>query len=732
MRFFTVARVTLAVAVAIATFRLIAPAWLEVLDLRLLDIRQVVRGPLRPGADVIIVGIDERSLDEIGRWPWPRSRLATLIERLSADGPSVIGFDMVFGQPDLTVDLLALRAAVAKDPMRPVGDVLEGVSLDQDASLAAALRASERTILGYYVDLSGATAPDLVAAAAHVPELSVRATGGVRVEHVPGLATATQVHVPIAVLAGASAGAGHFNFVPDPDGIYRRLPVAIRVADRLVPALGLEMIRRHLGSPSATLDLGPEGVTAVRLGPLALPVDARGHLWINYLGPPHTFPYVSAGDVIAGRVPAGTFATKLVLVGFTAAGFDEIATPFSAVQAGVELQATVIDDMLHGHVLHRPWWLVPGEVVVILLCGVVLALALRQRRAVAGVSAAVALALFYVWGTQRLFTGAGLALGAVYPLSAIAACTLAGSVFRAVVEEREKRRIRDAFRHYLNPEVTDLLASDPTRLRLGGERREVTVFFSDIQGFTSISEQLEAGALGELLNEYLGTMTDVVFRHEGLLDKYVGDALMAIWGAPIEVTDHARRSCSAALDMLDALAHLRTGWRTLGLPLIDIRIGINSGLAAVGNFGSTQRFSYTAVGDTVNLASRIEGLSKEYGTRILVSESTRKAAGDDFVYREIDWVRVRGRTQPLAIYELLGRRAADRAAALLRRAAVYESALATYRRQAWDETIASLEGLAAEDPDDRPVATFLARCRRLRATPPGPAWDAIFDGGSPG
>jgi adenylate cyclase len=308
----------------------------------------------------------------------------------------------------------------------------------------------------------------------------------------------------------------------------------------------------------------------------------------------------------------------------------------------------------------------------------------------------------------------------VYPIAAILSCTLGTAIFRAVVEEREKREIRQAFSRYLNPEVTELLARDPSQLRLGGERREITVFFSDIRDFTTISEALGPEALGKLLNEYLGAMTDVVFRHEGLLDKYVGDAIMAFWGAPVAAPDHARRCCQAALDMRTTLASLQERWAADGVPLIEIRIGIHSGEAMVGNFGSAQRFSYTAMGDTVNVASRLEGVNKQYGTHVLISESTRRAVGDGFLSREIDRVLVKGRVEPVTVYELLGAARDDRDGRVRRQVEDFGAALSAFRAQAWDEAVARFETLEREFPQDRAVGSFLERCHRVRTGPPGP------------
>jgi adenylate cyclase len=706
----TVIRLSVAIAGLIALLRVLEPLPLELLELRALDYRHLVRGRVAAGGEVVIVGIDERSLEEVGRWPWSRPRLGELIERLDRAGAAIIGLDIILDRPDSSVDLEALRTAAAADPARPVGDLVTslGERLESDAILAAALRRSGRVVLGHFFELAGG-APSSGLDLARVPEVSVRATGGSTIE-TTRLTVARDVHTSVPALALAASGAGHLNVVPDADGINRRVPLVIRAGDRLTPALGVEVVRRFLGGSAATVLLAPEGVEGIRIGDRGLPVDAQGMLWVSYLGPPGVFRHVSAAAVLADELAAGELDGRIALVGFTAIGFDEIATPFHPVVPGVELQATAIDNMLRGRSLRRPGGLVAAEAVLIVALGLGIGGLLGRYRGAPGWIGAAAIAAGYLWATQTLFTTHGVVLSAVYPLAAIAACALAAAIYQAVTEEREKRKIRDAFRHYLNPEVTDLLAADPAALRLGGERRDVTVFFSDIRDFTTIAEGLSPETLGRLLNEYLGAMTDVVFRHQGLLDKYIGDAIMAFWGAPLSVPDHARRCCLAALDMQGALGDLHRRWRAEGLPILDIRAGINSGEAIVGNFGSAQRFSYTAVGDDVNLASRLEGVNKQYGTRILISDATRCEIGTEFVCRSIDTVRVKGKEAPVVVHELLGLAADDHDGRLRGLAAGFEEALSACRAGDWAAAAARLEGLAAEHPGDGAIARFLARC----------------------
>ncbi len=708
-----VATVCLAVALAVAALRLLAPLPIEVLDRKLLDFRHLARGPIAAGSDVVVVAIDEDSLNQVGRWPWPRARLADLIDRLVASDVAAIGLDIVFDQPTSGVDRGELAAALEAAPDQSAADVrrlLDG-ELDDDARFEAALRRANRVVLAHFFEFGGATDPDLAARMESLPELTVLSAGGARPGTMPGVTAPVRANLAIARFGRAAAGAGYINFSVDPDGVYRRVPVALPVGSRLVPAFGLELLRVFLQRGAAALRLGPGGVAGVQVGGREVPVDGAGQLWLDFLGPRGTVPQVSAADVLAGRVPRAKLAGRIAVVGFTAAGFDEVPTPFTAVSPGVELQATLLDNVLTGRALRRPWWLVPAEAIAVLALGLLLGPLLRRLRALWGTVAAFLLACAYLVGTQWLFADQGLALGAVYPLAALVFGTLGGAVHLSVVEEGEKREIRNAFRRYVNPEIADLLAREPARLRLGGERRTITVFFSDIKGFTTLSERLPPDTLGDMLSRYLEAMTEVVFTHGGLLDKYIGDAVMAFWGAPVSVDDHAARCCRAALEMQARLARLNDTWEGEGLPRLVVRMGISTAEAVVGNFGSSRRFSYTAVGDGVNLASRLEHLNEVYGTRILLAPSTRREIGAEFVCREIDHARVRGRTQSVTVYELMGRQADDTDGVLARRAAAFAEALDAVRSSEWTEAEEILEALRTAYPQDGAAAQLLERCR---------------------
>jgi adenylate cyclase len=435
---------------------------------------------------------------------------------------------------------------------------------------------------------------------------------------------------------------------------------------------------------------------------------------------------VSALDVIEQRVSRPALDGKLVLIAPTATGFDSRPTPFSGSAPGVEIHASVLDDLLRGRGLVRPPWLVPVEAAAILVLGAVTGL-LIWWRAFGGALGALAVYAIVLSLSQLSFAFQGVVTSVVYPYAMVITATLAGLVYQYATAEGQRRYVRGAFERYVGSEVADLLAREPERLGLGGEKRTLSILFSDIRGFSTISEHMKPEALAELLTEHLGAQTRIVFAHEGFVDKYIGDAIMAFWGAPLDVPDHARRACLAALDIAAAMPGLRAAWAGKGWPEVYVGIGIDTGDAVVGNFGSARRFSYTAISDHVNLASRLEGLNKVYGTQILVSEATRLAIGDEFVCREIDCVRVKGKSQPATVFELLCRRTDDAGGRAAHLAGAFTQAFMAYRRRRFADAISVLEAVNGTEGRDPAIAHFIARCQALVADPPAEGWDGVYD-----
>lgn len=685
--------VVLSLSVFWAFLRLEAPSYLEFFELRVADFRIQSRGKQAVGDAVAIIAIDEKSLDERGRFPWARSEMAALISKLTELGASVIALDIIFAEP---------------------------TSAEEDQKLADAISRSGKVVLGYFLEFGGTSdnAGETFASSFNL----VRPSGSPGLRH---LSKATDVESNIPVVARAARRAGFLSFIPDADGMFRQALLAARFRDKILIPLSLEAVRVYRGNELLTLALEDYGVSDISLGNRSIPTDERGEMWINYAGPARTFAHYSATDVLNGKVPAEHLRGRIALVGATATGiFDLRATPLDPVYPGVEIHATVIDNILSGKFIYRPKWIVVGDISIILVLGIVLGTVLLWVPALWGGLLSVAVAGAYVWATEFIFLNYGIPLSLIYALLSIATIYLTITLFRYMKEEREKRRVRSAFNLYLHPEVARMVSADPGLLRLGGKKQELTVMFTDIRGFTSISETLDPEDLVEFLNEYLGAMTDIVFRYDGLLDKYIGDAIMALWGAPIPKENHAVLACQTALDMRSKLHEMQIDWRERGLPPIEMGVGINTGPMVVGNMGSYQRFNYTVMGDHVNLASRLEGLNKMYDTRVLLSEFTCAQIGDEFLVREIDAVRVKGKNQPVRIYELLAR--VEEAGDLSQLVERFNEALAHYKAREWQRALELWNSLLTDFPNDGPALMYVERSRALLDDPPGADWDGVF------
>jgi adenylate cyclase len=722
-RLLTPFRLALLIGLLLSALRFSGCGYLGLLDARGFDFRLLQRGVQPASPQVVIVAVDNASIAKIGRWPWPRPVMAELLHRLSAAGPAVIGFDVVQSERTQTPDIAGERqrfAAIDDRTWAALRHALSGTA--QDAALAHAIAASGRAVLGYFFDFHARadTAPPVAVSTYNVVQSSPGGRGEAQVPH----ANAATGNLPR--MTAAASAVGYFNVFPDADGSFRRVPLVLRYRGQMALPLSLAMLRVYRPHVPLLIRLRAFGVETVRFGDEDIPVAEDGQMLVNYRGPGRTFRYVPAVDVLAGRVAPESLRGKLLLVGVTATAVADVrVTPFDSVFPGVEIHANVLDNILRHDFIAQPRWLVLADVAVILALVTLLSLALHYARGVRGAVVALALVGGYLAGSQWVFRAQRVPLSLVYPLLAIGFTYVTVSVQHYVVEAREKRKIRDAFSLYLTPSLARLVSERPEMLTLGGDTRELTVLFSDVRGFTTISEQFqhEPQRLVELLNEFLGGMTDVIFGHDGTLDKYVGDEIMAVWGAPIPQADHAARACRAALDMLPRLDVLNQQWQQRGWPALHIGIGLNTGPMVVGNMGSARRLSYTVVGDNVNLGARLEGLSKYYGSNIIASEATVRAAGAAVVARELDLVRVKGKRLPVRVFEILGPGSEEAQwDGLLRR---FAAGVAAYRERRWQEAQTAFSAVLATRPDDSASRLYVRRCVELATAPPGPEWDGV-------
>jgi adenylate cyclase len=536
---------------------------------------------------------------------------------------------------------------------------------------------------------------------------------------------APQINLPL--LNAVSASSGYFSLQSDRDGVLRWMPLIIQSGDDLYPPLGLLLAWHYLDRPDMTVQVASHGVDGIQIGERFVPTDRAGRLLINYLGKARTFPHFSASDVLSGRVPKGAFKDRIVLVGATAvATYDLRNTPVDPRYPGTEVHATVIDNIVTQSFMARPEWSRVLDVVAIVGMAALTGVALIRLGPVRGMLFVAGLFIAYILFARWLFVGARLWLTMVYPLMAVVTVHIVLTVYYYMTEQRERKRIKGTFKQYVAEVVVEEMTKDPARLRLGGEEKHLTVLFSDLEGFTSYSERYSPNEMTQMLSEYYDRVTEQVFLHRGTLKEYVGDELMAFFGAPIEEPQHALRACQAALAMRSQTRLLSSEWATIGRPRLRARTGINSGPMVVGNLGSKYRFAYGVVGDHVNLGSRLEGLNKEYHTDIIVGENTAGLVETDFVFRELDMVRVKGRQQAVRIYELIAPAGAEISSDLQKALVMYSEALELYRHGDWIDALARFREVLVLRPDDGPARTLAQRCVLYEAKRPE-EWDGVFD-----
>lgn len=695
------------------------------------DARLALSMPRTVDPRIVIVDIDEKSLGVEGRWPWPRQRIAAMLEQLFEKyRVRLVAFDVVFAEPDQSSGLHVLEE-LANGELKNVpqfGQALDRLrpSLDGDAVLAEALK-KYPVVLGYFFNeanpaRSGALPP---------PTFVKGSFPGKRVDFLKAVGYGGNLEQLVKV----AAGAGHFNPSLDVDGVVRRVPMVFSFEDAEYEALSLAVARQYLGVKEVRAEFEPvpamarrnySGLEWLQVGKGRIPVDEYVQALVPYRGPQGAFPYVSASDVITGKADPGVLKEGvIVLVGTTAAGLlDMRTTPVQRAYPGVEIHANLVAGILDGKLMQRPAYVRGLEFILLLLFGIVFALALPALSPLAATVTAVGMLAAYV-GLNLVFWQAGkMVVPVASGILTMLVMFLLNMSYGYFIETRGKRQLTSLFGQYVPPELVDEMARDPEKYSLEAESREMTVLFSDVRGFTSISEGLEPRQLSELMNQLLTPMTQVIHLQRGTIDKYMGDAIMAFWGAPVPDPNHAANAVTAALQMMARLGEINASFRQRSWPEIHIGVGINTGTMNVGNMGSEFRMAYTVLGDAVNLGSRLEGLTKGYGVGIIVSESTAKAA-TQFAYRELDVVRVKGKDKPVAIYEPLGP-AAGIDARMRDEIKLYRQALKYYRAQEWDMAELQFLNLAKSSLSPQLYAMYAQRVAHFRREPPPANWDGVY------
>ncbi len=750
----------------------VSVSFLDQMEFKMLDLKFRWRGTSPHSDKVFVAAVDEKSIQALGRWPWNRAYVAALIQKLAQSGTAVTAFDVIFGdeieKPSMyyqdvlehldEMDLSGCGNSCeesCENALDLLADWLNEAKKqnDPDAILAEAIGHIDNVILGFFIFNSAVEVSHL--------DPKVRQEGLERIE--PGKVVLTNslmsdeerkrfpvryskglaVRAPLKVFTDQTDYYGHFSFRQDEDGVIRWADLVTEVEnvlrpddpeDRLIfPSLSLKSAALLLDK-EVVITTYPKGVESINLGmdadAVRIPTNDRGRLLINFQGPAHTFPHYSAIDILKGKIPKEKLEGRVALIGATATGvYDLRVTPYDENFPGVEIHANIIDNILNQDFISRPFWAGMVEVIVILFIGVIFGYSLTRLDALWGATLAVVMIIGYYMLDRLFFFANGYWISTILPLTQILVTFILCYMYRYMVEEKEKRATRRAFSQYLNPEVVDSIMSDYDNLKLGGQEREMTVMFSDVRGFTTLSETLSPADLGEVMNLYFTPATDILIQNRGTLDKYIGDAMMAFWGAPQDQPDHAILACRAGLQMIANLTLIRQTLKerypdNTVLHKFDVGLGVNSGLMWVGNMGSDKRFNYTMLGDGVNLGSRLEGTNKVYGTRSIISEYTHELVKGHFLCRRMDLIRVKGKTKPVGIYELIADgKGTPEQQEIVRR---FEEGFEAYLARNFQQALTLFQALAEEYPGDGPTALFVTRSRQYLETPPDESWDGSF------
>jgi adenylate cyclase len=714
-----------ALLVGLALLRIDDPAPIEELRLRTFDTFQRIDPRVKTARPVRIIDIDDRSLAKYGQWPWPRTRIADLVNALTRLGAAVIAFDIVFSEPD------RLTPGVAADTIQGLDDATKEklrALPSNDQVLADAMRRSR-------VVLAESGLPSIVSESdSTLPLTGLAMLGGEPQRFLfdsPGLLR------NIPPLEAAAAGRGLISIRPERDGIIRRVPMIMLAQGATMPSLSFEMLRVATGTDTILVKSDAAGVRSVGVRGLEVPTDGHGHLWVHFAPRDKTI-IVSAADVLDGLVAPNEIRQRLMIIGSSAAAlYDVKTTPLDPAMPGPEIHAQVLESALTGTVLSQPNYAIGLELCATILLGIIIIWVAPLFSPVTLFAFGTVIIASLVGASWYFYVQQRLLIDFTYPL--LSSLLIYGTlVFSSYVREQaQRRRIRSAFSQYLSPALVEQLAQSREKLVLGGEEREMTIMFSDVRGFTTISESYKHDPQGltALMNRFLTPLTNAILDRKGTIDKYMGDAIMAFWNAPLDDTSHQVNACEAALDMLeriDALNKEREIEAQHGghvyIP-INVGVGLNTGTCVVGNMGSNLRFDYSVLGDSVNLASRLEGQSKEYGFPIIIGSNTALAVKDKFAILELDFIMVKGKREPEVIYAIAGRQDIAQSGRFQRLRNLTIEMLACYRSRDWEGALAAIErGRITDDGHslESLYNLYAARIRSLQQNPPSEDWNGAY------
>jgi len=676
----------------------------------------------KPAGNVAVVDIDDRSLKIEGRWPWSRKKMALLLNNLAAEGVVVIALDVMFSEKENNIaDDLLDDLTKKKLLTPPINAAINQVKpeFDYDAKLAESL-ANKDIVLGMtfvpYKEISGVLPQPIMA-------LTTPVEKALDFIEWPGFIS------DVAILQNAAKMGGFINVIPDQDGIIRRVSLLMRYQDKLYPSLAFAAIKLFLLSDIKLISniYGDKPqLEAIQIADHIIPTDAQAQMLVPFRGKSYTFPYYSATDILHNTLPPNTLAGKIIFLGTSATGLGDLrGTAIEGVYPGVEVQATIADGILSNNFYSKPEWTHGTEIFITLILGFVLAILFPflGPRLLTILIIVIPTALVFI--NNGFWIKTGLIISVLIPISLTILLAIANMVYGYLFETRRRERLKEMFGQYVPEKHIDSMLKASGGFALTGEDREMTVLFADIRNFTTISEPMTATELKEMLNQFFTPMTEIIFKYRGTIDKYIGDLIMAFWGAPLKDNKHAEHAISAALDMQVAVKKLKPVFAAQGWAEVTIGIGLNSGVMSVGDMGSQFRRNYTVLGDAVNLGSRVEGLTKFYGVKIMVTEATQKNQ-TKFLFRQIDRVRVKGKKLGVTIFEVICKKTEATRERIIE-VQQSDQALNYYFNRQWDAAIALLNTLHAAHPETKVYKIYLKRIAEFKQNPPAEDWDGVYE-----
>jgi adenylate/guanylate cyclase len=695
------------ISIFLSALYIFSPGILRSFDDRMRDAYFLYRGEMPNGGSVVIVDIDEASLRALGQWPWSRDKLSKIIENLTSAGVAVIGIDAVFAEEDRTSPSLIAKKLNLKENLQ-----------DYDLQFANTL-ANSPVILGYGFDLVDEDGDK------HAPKIPAILIEKNKKEDFAIKALGATLNIEPIQNAGYSSG--FFNVIPDSSGMIRSVPLVISFDDVLYPSLALEIVRVVSGEKKIFINYDELGIENISIGQTVIPTDAIGGITVNYRGGFKNFKYLSAKDIYDGEFNADEVEGKIVLIGTSAIGlYDLRTTPFDSAFAGVEVHANAIDNILSGDFIYKPSYADGVTVILVVFSSFLIVFSVTSMNFYGKILTFFAASFLYVWGSYYALFHEGIILNILFPLAAISLAFVTTLAFDYFYSIKSERAIRAKFASKVSKSVMDDILKNTNGNELSIKNKEVTIFFSDIRGFTSISEKLGAKELIALLNRYMQPMSEIIIKNQGTIDKFIGDAVMAYWNAPLDIQNHADLAVKSALEQFEALKILNSQLEKENLPQISIGIGINTGEVIVGEMGCEIRSDYTVIGDAINLGSRLESLCKFYGSNLNISNFTKERLKEKYMFRFLDLVRVKGKNEPVEIWRVLGYGEAQ--SELKKELEIYDKAIALYKKAKFLEALEIFKELEikANKQDKKIYEIYIARCEQFIKTPPSD-FDGVFD-----